>query len=130
MKKFKSIILAMIVSMVMVAPMSVLAATYSTTFDFTVNLYGSWRDYSAGDIKLVVDSSSYNTGGYNSGSNYFTVALQRDDFWMNPTIGSFQASRDGITSNGWTNLSKDKYRFHLTKANDQWTLKGTIKITQ
>ena len=51
MKKFKSIILAMIVSMVMVAPMSVLAATYSTTFDFTVNLYGSWRDYSAGDIK-------------------------------------------------------------------------------
>lgn len=56
--------------------------------------------------------------------------LYKYGFFSDIFIGSFQAQRSGITTDGWTNIVEGKYLFRLVKANDQCTLTGQMKVTQ
>ncbi|HHT87998.1 MAG TPA: hypothetical protein GX002_03180 [Clostridiales bacterium] len=130
MKKIRNIILALLLSLLIISPTTVLAASYSNLpFSFVVDLIGITRYYDAGNINVTC-SSSQTTNGYVPASTTFTISLYKDGFLFDTLIGSITAKRSGTSSGGWTNMASGDYYFRFQKHNDGCTCSGTISVTQ
>jgi hypothetical protein len=99
--------MVVLISVVLV-PGVALASSYSITYNFDSNLYGSQRSFSGQNIAVYLNST------YNGPpSNNFTVKLYRDYWYGSDYIGQGTAPSQGTTTIKWSNVGSGTYNLEM-----------------
>lgn len=114
-KNFKKILSIFTLSVIMSIPIVAFASSYTSTLYFDSTLTGDTRYYNGNNITLSI--SAYTGYGQATGGN-FSASLYRKNMITSDYIGKAYYTRNGYSTNTWSNVGSGNYYFYFSKAID------------